>query len=301
MGKHLLIGLLVLSQTYTFSQKLLPEFSSFGRLDISEYIDPSTGDFVFKPILLTIPNTGRDFPIILNYSAGIGLNEDASWVGLGFDLEMGSIYRNVSAVPDDYNGAKIKLNQYDPGGQETIDVPTKLEQIAAAMKNLKNQLALATQQLNRLKYGDKRGVYLGVGALLSASRISLDLMTNYNFIRYPLTFPKIIYGDFSSWDYKVDVREDKDKFLWVITTDIDVTISWSLNKEIFQNNYGLLYESNKPVYSVSPNDNRYFNPSFTDGTSQILKCFNRPDIIDVNKSYDSANVSSDYYQRSKFI
>lgn len=60
-----------------------------------------TGDFTYNIPLLEIPSPNGSFPINLTYQSGIKLEQDASWVGLGWSFEPGSITRTVSQYPDD--------------------------------------------------------------------------------------------------------------------------------------------------------------------------------------------------------
>jgi len=54
----------------------------------------STGDMNLNIPLITVPGRGGlDFPIALHYAAGIKVDQPASWVGLGWNLETGSVKR----------------------------------------------------------------------------------------------------------------------------------------------------------------------------------------------------------------
>jgi hypothetical protein len=74
----------------------------------SSMVDGYTGDFKYSVPLITLPGpNGESVPISINYHAGIGVNQKASWVGLGWDYNPGEISRQVVNAPDDYNGKKI--------------------------------------------------------------------------------------------------------------------------------------------------------------------------------------------------
>jgi hypothetical protein len=76
---------------------------------LSEYIDPFTGDFSYSIPLLNVsgPN-GEHYPIHANYSAGIKTNQESSWIGLGWDVNIGEISRSVNGFADDWNGVLSK-------------------------------------------------------------------------------------------------------------------------------------------------------------------------------------------------
>ena len=81
-----------------------PEFQGFTEIGVDNMVDPFTGDFSYEIPLMTVPGPNGGYPINLNYSAGIGMEDEASWVGLGWSLNPGAINRNMRGVPDDFSG-----------------------------------------------------------------------------------------------------------------------------------------------------------------------------------------------------
>lgn len=71
---------------------------------------------------VTGPN-GEAFPLNLSYHAGIGVDQEASWVGLGWDLNTGEISRNINGVPDDWNNVGVAHEEYNwnTGSFETLN------------------------------------------------------------------------------------------------------------------------------------------------------------------------------------
>jgi len=47
------------------------------------------------------------YPLNLAYNSGVGMDQEASWVGLGWDLSVGQINRNVRGIPDDFMGDEM--------------------------------------------------------------------------------------------------------------------------------------------------------------------------------------------------
>ena len=85
-----------------------PEFQDFLPVTTSEMVNPFTGDFSYNLPLLTVPGPNGGYPVNLSYSGDVSMEQEASWVGLGWNLNVGSIVRSLRGVPDDFNGDIIK-------------------------------------------------------------------------------------------------------------------------------------------------------------------------------------------------
>ena len=70
-----------------------PDLWSIPGLPSSEV--GSTGDLNLQIPILTVPGRGIDFPITFNYSSDIKVDQQASWIGLGWSFDPGSITREV--------------------------------------------------------------------------------------------------------------------------------------------------------------------------------------------------------------
>lgn len=77
-----------------------PEFSGFSQVGTAEMVDPFTGDFSYNIPLFEIGG----FPVNLTYNSNITMDQEASWVGLGWSLNTGAIVRNLRGLPDDFSG-----------------------------------------------------------------------------------------------------------------------------------------------------------------------------------------------------
>jgi len=77
-----------------------PEMSSFKSVGTSNMVNLFTGDFNYNIPLLDVGG----YPVNIYYDGGIGPEQEASWVGLGWNVNPGNINRNVRGVPDDFNG-----------------------------------------------------------------------------------------------------------------------------------------------------------------------------------------------------
>ena len=79
-----------------------PEMAGFTPQNTDSMVDLFSGDFHYTIPIMTVPGPNGGFPINLNYTSGVGMEHEASWVGLGWNLNPGAINRQVRGVPDDF-------------------------------------------------------------------------------------------------------------------------------------------------------------------------------------------------------
>jgi hypothetical protein len=84
-----------------------PEFQSFEPAGTSEMVNLFTGDFNYNIPLMTVPGPNGGYPINIAYHAGISMEQEASWVGLGWNINAGAINRSMRGLPDDFNGDQV--------------------------------------------------------------------------------------------------------------------------------------------------------------------------------------------------
>ena len=97
-----------------------PEVQSFTPIGTSDMVDPFTGDFSYNIPLMDVDG----YPINMAYNAGVTMDQEASWVGLGWNLNPGVVNRSMRGLPDDFNGQDyIKKNM---NLKEHINVSTYL-------------------------------------------------------------------------------------------------------------------------------------------------------------------------------
>ncbi len=78
-----------------------PEMSSFKSVGTDNMVNLFTGDFSYSIPLLDVGG----YPVNLFYNAGITMDQDASWVGLGWNINPGTVSRNMRGLPDDFDGS----------------------------------------------------------------------------------------------------------------------------------------------------------------------------------------------------
>lgn len=81
-----------------------PEVQGFTPAGTTDMVDLFTGDFNYNIPLMDIDG----YPINLGYQSGVGMDQEASWVGLGWNLNPGAINRSMRGLPDDFNGEEVE-------------------------------------------------------------------------------------------------------------------------------------------------------------------------------------------------
>jgi hypothetical protein len=77
-----------------------PEMQAFKAVSSSDMVDLFTGDFSYNIPLMDVGG----YPINLSYGGGVTMDQEASWVGLGWSVNPGAVNRNVRGLPDDFKG-----------------------------------------------------------------------------------------------------------------------------------------------------------------------------------------------------
>lgn len=86
-----------------------PEMRQFTPVGTSDMVDLFTGDFSYNIPLMDVGG----YPVNIAYNGGVSMDQEASWVGLGWNLNPGAVSRNMRGLPDDFNGSDriIKTNR----------------------------------------------------------------------------------------------------------------------------------------------------------------------------------------------
>jgi YD repeat-containing protein len=91
-----------------FSQEIFNEYQM--QPEVFHFVHPeygevdAKGDLNLQIPVMTVPGRGgMDFPIVFQYHSGIGVDQHASWIGLGWEWDPGSFTRDVkgSVIRDD--------------------------------------------------------------------------------------------------------------------------------------------------------------------------------------------------------
>lgn len=86
-----------------------PEMQSFQSVNANNMVDLFSGDFSYNIPLLDVGG----YPLGISYRSGATMDQEASWVGLGWNINPGTIMRNVRGLPDDFNGTEKITKEYN--------------------------------------------------------------------------------------------------------------------------------------------------------------------------------------------
>ncbi|WP_183574646.1 hypothetical protein HDF18_01220 [Mucilaginibacter sp. X5P1] len=85
-----------------------PEVQGFQVASVSDMVDLSSGGLKYNIPLLDIDG----YPVNLSYQSGSGIDDEASWVGLGWSCTPGAVTRQVRGLPDDFSGDMVETDHY---------------------------------------------------------------------------------------------------------------------------------------------------------------------------------------------
>ena len=156
-----------------------PEVESFTPIGLSEMVDVSTGDFSYNIPLLDVGG----YPINLAYNAGVTMDQEASMVGLGWNINLGVIKRNMRGLPDDFNGKdKVTKKFYMKPNQTwggSFGLTTEAFGLKIGKLKVKGKLGIFKNNMEgwglefglhpSLSSGVKGGGYLNTGLGLTAN------------------------------------------------------------------------------------------------------------------------------------
>jgi hypothetical protein len=140
-----------------------PEVQSFEPFNTSEMVNIFSGDLTYNIPLMDI----EGYPLNLSYSSGVSMDQEASWVGLGWNINPGVINRNMRGVPDDYRGDVVtKEFNLKPNTTYGVNVPISAELFAYTPKWLKLGLSLG------MNFNSYNGIGMDVSASVQMSSTS---------------------------------------------------------------------------------------------------------------------------------
>lgn len=151
-----------------------PEAASFEPVDASDMVNLLSGDMTYVMPLLNVPSPEGGYPLSLSYHAGIAMDQEASWVGLGWTLNPGAINRSISGVPDDWKRTKINQIVYDAGGV----VRGYTGSISVGWGGSKYSVGLYAGYSEHKSFGGENSYAFSGGAIASAGYYSASVGTD---------------------------------------------------------------------------------------------------------------------------
>ncbi len=146
-----------------------PEMSSFKSVGADNMVNLFTGDFSYNIPLLDVDG----YPVNIFYNAGPSMDQEASWVGLGWNINPGTINRNMRGLPDDFNGVDKVTKEMTMKPDITVGVNASRtkELVGVPLSSLVSASA-STSVSAGVFYNSKRGIgmELGVSGDFSATK-----------------------------------------------------------------------------------------------------------------------------------
>jgi hypothetical protein len=155
-----------------------PEFTGFSTISTENMVDPFTGDFGYSIPLITIPGFQDGIPLILNYQAGVTMEQEASWVGLGWSLNTGAINRSVRGIPDDFNGDLVTKRMYSKPNK-TFSVGLGFSMIREVGGGMDTELKSFSSPGLGFYYNNYTGFGMGMDVLNTGDLLSKSMKTRF--------------------------------------------------------------------------------------------------------------------------
>ncbi len=108
LTKKLLPGINFINQTKLNDKPFIggpgqPEMGAFKPVGADNMVDLFSGDMSYNIPLLDVGG----YPVNIFYNSGITMDQEASWTGLGWNINPGTIMRNMRGIPDDFDGTDL--------------------------------------------------------------------------------------------------------------------------------------------------------------------------------------------------
>ncbi|RAJ75639.1 PA14 domain-containing protein [Chitinophaga dinghuensis] len=149
----------VAPKSMDFGGPTQPESQTFRSVTNDNMVDLFTGDFKYTIPLVDVGG----YPLALGYNSGISMDQEASWVGLGWTLNPGAITRNLRGIPDDFNGKDTISKTLNIKENKTIGA-TATAGIKLSGFPIKASLNLGLFYNNYRGWGMESGASVGLNA-----------------------------------------------------------------------------------------------------------------------------------------
>ena len=161
-----------------------PEFSSFEPVATTSMVNEFTGQFNYNLPVINIPGpNGVGYALSLSYHNATSVEEEASWVGLGWTLNPGAISRIKRGFPDEYKGDEVEYwNKVRDNWTATVTKRLGGEAWSRASLGV-----FTTQRYNNYSgFGYTTGVSLGLLGVANVSFTESDGKSSWGFSISPI-------------------------------------------------------------------------------------------------------------------
>ncbi|MFY0598993.1 MAG: hypothetical protein JXR03_04940 [Cyclobacteriaceae bacterium] len=158
-----------------------PEVLGFQQAGASDMVDLFTGDFKYNIPLFELPGPNGGYPFNLSYNAGISMNQEASWAGLGWNIGAGAIHRQMRGFPDEFDGGSDVLTvqkKMAPSKTFSVSAGWNIELFGA--EQLPAELGLSVYHNNYKGVGYRIDGGMGYKFASSTSKVSSKLGINFS-------------------------------------------------------------------------------------------------------------------------
>ncbi len=145
-----------------------PESSAFEPAGTTQMVDMFSGDFTYNIPLFELPGPDGGYPFNLSYQSGITMEQEATWVGLGWNINPGAINRQVRGLPDEFKGDQVKVNQ------DVKALTTFGTSVGISVEIFGGDLSKAVNLNTSIYYNNYRGIGYGAGASFSMGSEARD-------------------------------------------------------------------------------------------------------------------------------
>ena len=192
----LLIQLTLPSVAYALtSGPSQPEFSGFQPVASTDLVNKFTGDFSYSIPVIEVPGPqGSTYPLTLAYHSGASSEDEASWVGYGWNLNPGAINRSTRGLPDDFHDEQITTyNKVPQNFTLTTGIAGGLEAFSFDKFGFNVNANAAIRYNNYSGFGYDKGIGISLGkGLISLGVSESDGQKSYSARVNPMAILSIL-------------------------------------------------------------------------------------------------------------
>jgi hypothetical protein len=143
-----------------------PESQAFQPIGNSDMVDLFSGDFSYSIPLMDVGG----YPVNLAYQSGSNMDDEASWAGQGWNINVGSINRQLRGLPDDFNGTDMQEREISmkdhitKGGRFSMALDLLgIPKPKIKFKKKKKKLDVTLNVSIGVKFDNYRGIGMDIG------------------------------------------------------------------------------------------------------------------------------------------